>query len=115
MPQLAELKALHLVWRHGALVPVGLASAPCNPQSRTIWVFNAARTWLRGTAEGRRLLTRMQGIPSAVDVAAGPTEAGRSSRFDTTTAATTAAPPSTATTPQPPPASTTTDPAPAAP
>jgi len=68
-PPLAQLAGFHLVWRDGALEPVGLEGAPRNPQSRAIWVFNAARVWLHGTAAGRRLVMRMHGIPSAVNVA----------------------------------------------
>ncbi|HXE44529.1 MAG TPA: RNA polymerase sigma factor [Conexibacter sp.] len=70
--QLAQIGAFHLVWKDGGFAPAGLASAPRNPQARTVWVLHAARAWLRGNLQGRRLLRAMVDIPAVVDVAVRP-------------------------------------------
>ncbi|MGN6189627.1 MAG: RNA polymerase sigma factor [Conexibacter sp.] len=95
-PQLAQIGAFRLVWRDGALEPVGLAGAPRNHDARTVWVFHAARTWLMASADGRRLVRRMRGIPGAVDVEFQPDGSwsvgpGRAGQADATTIATSAA------------------------
>jgi RNA polymerase sigma factor (sigma-70 family) len=66
--QLAQIQAFHLVWRDGALEPVGLARAPRDSQAREVWIASAASAWLVESVEGRRLLTHMPHLPDGVDV-----------------------------------------------
>jgi hypothetical protein len=70
--QLAQIAEFHLVWRDGALQPVGLARAPRDPQARDMWIDTAANQWLVLSVEGRRLLTRMQRLPSGFDITFDP-------------------------------------------
>lgn len=70
--QLARISGFHLVWRGGALEPVGLARAPRDPQARERWVGEATVTWLGSTVEGRRVVERMHHLPRGVTVALDP-------------------------------------------
>jgi RNA polymerase sigma factor (sigma-70 family) len=70
--QLARIRGFHLVWRDGALEPVGLARAPRDPQARAQWIDAAMVNWLVSSVEGRRIVERMQRLPRGVVIMLEP-------------------------------------------